>query len=155
MDQNEGLAHLKYFVVEQLAYLLRVGSEQVPDVRLPVETSIPATEIEARLSAIDKVVSQGPFQPNWNSLSNFKTPQWYQDGKFGIFIHWGLYSVPAFGSEWYPRQMYIDTERRGDNFFEHHRANYGPQSRFGYKDFIPMFKAAGLARAISTPIRFF
>ena len=57
--------------------------------------------------------------------------------KFGIFIHWGLYAVPAFDNEWYPRNMY----RQGTKEFEHHVATYGPQTEFGYKDFIPLFKA--------------
>jgi len=81
--------------------------------------------------------TQGPFQPSWESLKNFKAPQWYLDGKFGIFIHWGVYSVPAFGSEWYPRQMYL----QGSAEFKHHLATYGPQNKFGYKDFIPLFRA--------------
>ena len=79
----------------------------------------------------------GPFDPTWESLHGYRVPQWYQDAKFGIFIHWGVYSVPAFGNEWYPRNMYIP----GSPEFEHHVATYGPQSRFGYKDFIPLFRA--------------
>ena len=63
-------------------------------------------------------------------------PDWYQDAKFGIFIHWGVYSVPAFGDEWYPRNMYL----LGDAAFQHHVARYGAQSKFGYKDFIPQFR---------------
>jgi len=66
-----------------------------------------------------------------------EVPDWYRDGKFGIFIHWGLYSVPAFGNEWYPRNMY----KQGTPEFAHHVATFGPQSKFGYKDFIPRFKA--------------
>jgi alpha-L-fucosidase len=80
---------------------------------------------------------RGPFRPDWNSLKHFEVPAWYLDGKFGIFIHWGVYSVPAFGSEWYPRQMYL----QGSSEFQHHVATYGPQRKFGYKDFIPLFKA--------------
>ena len=57
--------------------------------------------------------------------------------KFGIFIHWGLYSVPAFGNEWYPRNMY----RTGTDENKHQTATYGALTSFGYKDFIPMFKA--------------
>jgi len=94
-------------------------------------------DIKSRLAEIDKVVSSGPFRDSWDSLSGFKTPAWYQDGKFGIFIHWGVYSVPAFGNEWYPRNMY----REGSPEFKHHVATYGPQSTFGYKDFIPKFTA--------------
>ena len=82
-------------------------------------------------------VPAGPFKATWESLETYKVPEWYKDAKFGIFIHWGVYSVPAFGSEWYPRQMY----QQGSGEFKHHVETYGPQSKFGYKDFIPMFKA--------------
>ncbi|RLF04511.1 MAG: alpha-L-fucosidase, partial [Thermoprotei archaeon] len=51
--------------------------------------------------------SHGPFEPTWESLRRYKVPKWYADAKLGIFIHWGVYSVPAFGNEWYPRHMYI------------------------------------------------
>jgi len=91
----------------------------------------------ARLASIDKMAQAGPFQPNWPSLSRYQVPDWYQDAKFGIFIHWGVYSVPAFGNEWYPRRMY----EQGSKDFNHHVATYGPQSKFGYKDFIPRFTA--------------
>ena len=78
-----------------------------------------------------------PFHSNWDSLAQYRTPDWFRDAKFGIFLHWGVYSVPAFGNEWYSRNMYVP----GNPAFEHHVATYGPQTKFGYKDFIPMFKA--------------
>ncbi len=81
------------------------------------------------------VIPPGPFAPTWESLERYTVPEWYLDAKFGIFIHWGVYSVPAFGNEWYPRNMY----RPGTREFAHHRATYGPQAQFGYKDFIPLF----------------
>lgn len=77
------------------------------------------------------------FEPTWESLKQYEVPAWYLDAKFGIFIHWGVYAVPAFGNEWYPRNMYL----QGTKEFQHHVETYGPQSEFGYKDFIPMFKA--------------
>jgi alpha-L-fucosidase len=83
------------------------------------------------------IVPEGPFEPTWESLLQYRVPDWYLDGQFGIFIHWGPYCVPAFGNEWYPRQMYL----RDSPTFEHHVKTYGPQDRFGYKDFIPLFKA--------------
>ncbi|WP_035172022.1 alpha-L-fucosidase [Caldanaerobius polysaccharolyticus] len=92
---------------------------------------------EKMMKKINDVISKGPFADTWQSLLNYRIPQWYEDGKFGIFIHWGVYSVPAFGNEWYPRNMY----QQGTPEFEHHVKTYGPQSQFGYKDFIPMFKA--------------
>ncbi|MEP6904376.1 MAG: alpha-L-fucosidase, partial [Actinomycetota bacterium] len=78
------------------------------------------------------------YQPDLESIrKNYKFPKWFRDDKFGIFIHWGVYSVSAFGSEWYPRNMYI----QGSPEFKHHREVWGDQTKFGYKDFIPMFKA--------------
>ncbi len=91
----------------------------------------------ALLETVDKVAIEGPFQPNWQSLTTYKVPDWYKDAKFGIFIHWGVYSVPAYGSEWYPREMYLE----GSDINKHHVATYGPLTQFGYKDFIPKFKA--------------
>ncbi|OZG65178.1 alpha-L-fucosidase [Bifidobacterium hapali] len=100
---------------------------------------VPETDEEVRrdLAAIDEVIARGRFKPDWASLQQHRTPQWFEDAKFGIFIHWGVYSVPSFGSEWYSRNMYI----QGSKEFEHHVKTYGPQKEFGYKDFIPMFKA--------------
>ena len=91
---------------------------------------------EKYLSAIDDVIRKGPFKDTWESLSGNPVPQWYQNAKFGIFIHWGVYSVPAFGNEWYPRNMYL----QGSKEFAHHVETYGPQKDFGYADFIPLFK---------------
>jgi len=78
------------------------------------------------------------FQPDWENIATHYTfPDWFRDAKFGIFIHWGVYSVPAFGTEWYARNMYNEGSRE----FEHHLKTYGEQTEFGYKDFIPLFKA--------------
>lgn len=89
------------------------------------------------LQEIEKIIRNGPYAASWTSLSGYHVPQWYQDSKFGIFIHWGIYSVPAFGGEWYSRNMYI----RGSAEYEHHIKTYGSHKTFGYKDFIPMFRA--------------
>jgi alpha-L-fucosidase len=86
----------------------------------------------------DNTSAQQMYQPTWESLSNYKCPDWFRDVKFGIFIHWGVYSVPAFGNEWYPRQMYDQNDSLA---FNHHIKKYGTQDKFGYKDFIPLFKA--------------
>jgi alpha-L-fucosidase len=94
-------------------------------------------KVEESVKKIEGVIAQGPYSASWDSLEKYQVPKWYEDAKFGIFIHWGVYCVPAFDSEWYPRNMYLE-----DNIvFKHHLETYGPQSKFGYKDFIPMFKA--------------
>ncbi|OMC78144.1 alpha-L-fucosidase [Paenibacillus odorifer] len=89
------------------------------------------------LKVIEDTIATGRFKANWDSLSQFQVPTWYENAKFGIFIHWGLYSIPAFANEWYPRNMYI----QGSQEYEHHLATYGEHKTFGYKDFIPLFKA--------------
>lgn len=89
------------------------------------------------LETIERVIAQGPYSDDWESLSRIEPPRWFNRLKFGIFIHWGVYSVPAFDNEWYPRSMYM----QGSRAYEHHLATYGPQKDFGYKDFVPMFKA--------------
>ncbi|HTD97535.1 MAG TPA: alpha-L-fucosidase, partial [Edaphobacter sp.] len=91
----------------------------------------------AKVHATNKSSHSPYYQPTWTSLARYQAPDWFRDAKFGIFIHWGVYSVPAFANEWYSRNMYVP----GDPAFEHHVATYGPQSQFGYKDFIPMFHA--------------
>ena len=94
-------------------------------------------DVSAQLDRIDRVIHRGPYSDNWESLSAWQPPEWYRNAKFGIFIHWGVYSVPAFDSEWYPRNMYIE----GSKVYQHHIQTYGPHKQFGYKDFIPLFRA--------------
>jgi alpha-L-fucosidase len=85
------------------------------------------------------------YQPNWESLNTRKIPSWFHQDKFGIFIHWGVYSVPAYApvmpnsgysySEWYRYRLH---EKQKD-FMVFHNKNYG--SSFAYEQFEPMFKA--------------
>lgn len=99
-----------------------------------------ATESESRKEILEEVAetnAAGPFSADWDSLTGVGIPEWYREGKFGIFIHWGVYSVPAFENEWYPRNMYIE----GSDAYNHHVASYGPHTSFGYKDFIPQLTA--------------
>lgn len=77
------------------------------------------------------------FEPTWESLRQYRVPEWFMQDKLGIFIHWGIYSVPAFNNEWYARNMY----QQDSPEFKHHREKWGDHTKFGYKDFIPLFKA--------------
>jgi alpha-L-fucosidase len=101
---------------------------------------LPEAELrQAGVAAAVKAMPPGPVQMTWESVrANYQTPEWFRDAKFGLFMHWGIYSVPAHGSEWYVRYMY------GGNagFVKWHAEHFGPQDKFGYKDFIPMFTAA-------------
>ncbi len=80
------------------------------------------------------------YTADWESLAKHNaSPDWFEDSKFGIYFHWGVYSVPAFGSEWYPYRLYRVDEY--PQYQEYHEQKYGPLEGFGYHDFIPMFKA--------------
>lgn len=73
------------------------------------------------------------YTPDWNSVDQHPAaPEWFQDAKFGIYFHWGVFSVPAFGNEWYPRNMY----ESGNNANQHHIATYGQPSAWPYHNFI-------------------
>lgn len=77
------------------------------------------------------------YEPTWESLTQHPVPEWFKDAKFGIYAHWGVYCVPAYGNEWYPRNMYL----QDSDVYKHHVQTWGDPSTFGYKDFIPLFKA--------------
>ena len=78
------------------------------------------------------------FTADWESLSKHEaSPEWFRDAKLGIYFHWGVYSVPAYGNEWYPRHMH----QVGNPVYEHHVNTYGHPSEFGYHDFVPLFQA--------------
>jgi alpha-L-fucosidase len=78
------------------------------------------------------------YAADWESLSKHAaSPEWFRDAKLGIYFHWGVYSVPAYGSEWYPRWMHFENQ----DIYKHHLETYGHPSEFGYHDFVPMFKA--------------
>ncbi len=93
--------------------------------------------MQKELQAIQQVIDAGPYRDDWDSLAQMQVPAWFREAKFGIFLHWGLYSVPAHNNEWYSRNMY----RQEAEEWEYHRKTFGPHDRFGYKDFIPLFRA--------------
>lgn len=85
--------------------------------------------------APDAAATDGPgsYSASWSSVDQHPpAPAWFQDAKFGIYYHWGVFSVPAFGNEWYPRNMYIG----GSAENQHHIATYGDPSSWPYNNFI-------------------
>lgn len=104
------------------------GFDMAPETRLEV--------VEAAVKAIPEKIPAGPFQPTWESLKeHYQVPAWFYEAKFGIFMHWGLYSVPAHHNEWYEKHMYAPAE------LAWHTEHFGAPEVFGYKDFIPKFTA--------------
>ena len=85
----------------------------------------------------------GAFEPTWESLKQAPVPDWIMDAKFGIYTHWGVYSVPAYSTNVYGQRMYNSWEldKKAGGIRKYHEENYGSIFDFGYKDFIPMFTA--------------
>lgn len=98
----------------------------------------------------DGLINGQNYLPEWESLDKRPLPGWFEDSKFGIFIHWGVYSVPAWSppgdsisvyekySEWYWNRL-MSPGNVGDKFRQYHISTYGPG--FEYQDFAPMFRA--------------
>ena len=74
-------------------------------------------EEQAYLEEIERVIKAGPYHADWNSLTDWSAPDWFLQKRFGIFIHWGLYSIAAHANEWYSRNMYIKEKEE----WEYHR----------------------------------
>lgn len=76
------------------------------------------------------------FEPRWESLASYTTPEWFRDAKFGIWAHWGPQCQPEAG-DWYAREMYVE----GSHAYKHHVATYGHPSKVGFKDVIHEWRA--------------
>ena len=105
--------------------------------------SVPALTLARQLNAADNIfntsvegIASGPFKPDWNSLSAYKTPDWFRNAKFGLWAHWGPQCEPEYG-DWYAREMYME----GSHKYKYHVEKYGHPSKFGFKDVINEWKA--------------
>lgn len=115
--------------------------------------------VEKAVKQIPTPMAPGPVKPAWDSLQeNYHVPTWFRGAKFGIFMHFGIFSVPAHGSEWYEKFLYaggndsvlkvlfgndmtLNFNNGPKSTRAWHTEHFGPPEKFGYKDFIPMFKA--------------
>ncbi len=90
--------------------------------------------VAAAVAAIPEKMAAGPYEATWDSLkAHYKVPAWFGEAKFGLFMHFGLYAVPAHGNEWYEKHMYTGSDLKW------HIEHFGSPEMFGYKDFIPKF----------------
>jgi alpha-L-fucosidase len=96
------------------------------------ETAVPGVIVNTK----EEPIVPGKFQPTWDSLKQYQTPDWFRNAKFGIWAHWGPQCEPE-DSDWYARNMYLQGSRQ--NLF--HAAHFGPPSQFGFKDVINTWKA--------------
>jgi alpha-L-fucosidase len=96
-------------------------------------TGLAATAGPGRPGILWATSGPSSYTASWASVDQHPpAPEWFQDAKFGIYYHWGVFSVPAFGNEWYPRNMYIG----GSAENQHHIATYGDPSAWPYHNFI-------------------
>ena len=89
-----------------------------------------------KVSENDEPMQKGKFEPNWESLKTYETPEWFRNAKFGIWAHWGPQCVEGSG-DWMAREMYIE----GSKAYKYHVEHYGHPSEVGFKDILPLFKA--------------
>ncbi|MGC9669607.1 alpha-L-fucosidase [Planosporangium sp. 12N6] len=113
-----------------------MSSSSFPVSRRRLLAAVGVGAVTAGLSRAGVVwATAGPqsYAATWASVDQHPpAPEWFQDAKFGIYYHWGVYSVPAFGNEWYPRNMYIANSAENN----HHKSVYGDPSGWPYHNFI-------------------
>ncbi|XP_022080627.1 alpha-L-fucosidase-like [Acanthaster planci] len=99
-------------------------------------TCITLLKIFVLMAFLESILAQGqpPYQPNWQSIDSRPLPGWYDDSKFGIFMHWGVYSVPSYGSEWFWRYWASNVK----SYVDFMKQNYPPD--FTYADFAKEFR---------------
>ena len=101
-----------------------------------------ATVFALALLACPAADAAEPYQPTWESLrTHTPAPEWFRDAKLGIYFHWGVYSVPAFGNEWYPRTMFGKNNDSDRWSYDHHVQTYGDPAEYPYERFVPQFTA--------------
>ena len=112
-------------------FFFSTSIDDLAQVEYPPEThAIPIPKID------DLPLADGPFKPTVDSLKQFQCPNWFRDGKFGIWAHWGPQAAGDDG-DWYARHIYEE----GSGPYEDHLKQYGHPSKAGYKDIIPLWKA--------------
>ena len=86
-------------------------------------------------------MSERKYQPTWDSIVTHPVPKWFREAKFGIYTHWGPYSVPGWGENttWYSYQMYREADEKTNPAYHHHLREYGHPSEHGYTEFLPKF----------------
>jgi alpha-L-fucosidase len=98
-----------------------------------VATAAAATAANLGVGSGAAHAAPSSYSPTWPSVDQHPAaPEWFQDAKFGIYFHWGAFSVPAYDNEWYPRNMYVG----GSAANAHHIATYGDPSTWPYHNFI-------------------
>lgn len=99
-------------------------------------TAIKAQTYQVPVAGEHEKMQTGRFEPTWESLRQYQTPEWFRNAKFGIWAHWGPQCVEGSG-DWMARSMYME----GSQEYKYHVEHYGHPSEVGFKDILPLFKA--------------
>ncbi|KAM5346198.1 hypothetical protein ACJ41O_009203 [Fusarium nematophilum] len=99
----------------------------------PLAVAVTVSALLVHVNAGPVAQAQGPYEPTWDSTDRHKAaPEWFRDAKFGVYWHWGAFTTPQYGSEWYGRNMYrASTSERAE-----HTRRYGPPGEWGYQNFM-------------------
>src|SRR2546421_7752552 len=125
-----------------LSPLVILAAMTTLEIRAEPKTFAAATAAAQAANASTEPIAAGKFKPTWESLSQYVTPEWFRDAKFGIWAHWGPQCQPEMG-DWYARLLY-QSESKGKHpnlIPQFHNARYGPPSQFGFKDVIETWHA--------------
>ena len=90
-----------------------------------------AQTYQVPVSEKNEKMQEGEFEPTWESLQNYKVPEWFRNAKFGIWAHWGPQCVEGSG-DWMARSLYLEGSRE----YKHHVEHYGHPSEVGFKDIL-------------------
>jgi alpha-L-fucosidase len=125
---------------------LSFAKPQKIDVYIDTNTAVLGPEETAKLQKYEDKFKRPTFQRpieefknEWKAIADNVIPEWIIDAKFGIYTHWGVYSIPGFADNTYVRYMYDKRNPRG--VYQHHLDNYGKPEDYGYTKFVEQFKA--------------
>ncbi len=138
-ETGVGYGRKPFFGWSTLAYLMPLEFEMNYNPTAIKEVEMPKL---VELIGTKKIAHKDPYTTDWESLKQHKaTPDWFADAKLGVYYHWGVYSVPGWNTEWYPRWMYVPDREVGfgAHVYEYHLENYGAD--VDYHDFIEMWEA--------------
>ncbi|WP_136061014.1 alpha-L-fucosidase [Pontiella sulfatireligans] len=90
---------------------------------------------------VSACVTNAAFEANWESLSKQPIPEWMKDAKFGVYTHWSVFSVPAFGGPDYIKNVYGGAKKDAKGAYSHHLETYGSLDKNGYINFVDQFTA--------------
>lgn len=130
------MKHLHYALFKFCCFSILISIPATSFADGPIPSGNYPGQVQVKVSAQALPMATGKFEPTWDSLKQYQCPDWFRDAKFGIWSVWGPQALPEQG-DWYARMMYME----GKPDYNYEKDHYGPQSKFGYKDLLPLWTA--------------